>query len=255
MHNHQSPPSIRAVFFDLDDTLFDHLYSTRQGLQAICQAYPDLLQYPIDMLFADYTRLLDEVHLRVLDGSLTQDEARYERFRRFFLLYGSTIEDMPTAITQAARLHRQTYQAHRQVVVGAVPLLEYLHGKITIAVVTNNVLAEQTEKLRHLGLTHLIDELIVSEEVGHIKPDPRIFQAALQRVDCGAEEVVMIGDAWQADIVGATQCGIRAIWLNRTGRACPDPALANEIRSFEPLATTLEAIFGQALPAKTRLEA
>lgn len=243
MQHHQDFPT-KAVLFDLDDTLFDHLHSTRQGLQAICQAYPDFLHHPIDELFADYTRLLEEVHLRVLDGSLTQDEARLERFRRFFQLHGpSDILDLPATIEHAARLHRTTYLAHRQVVSGIVPLLEYLHRKVTIAVVTNNVVVEQVEKLRYLKLDHLIDELVVSEEVGFIKPDPRIFQAALQRVNCRAEEVVMIGDAWKADIVGATHAGIRAIWLNRTGQACPDPGLASEIRSFEPLAVVLNCIF------------
>lgn len=254
MHNYQLLPP-KAVFFDLDDTLFDHLHSTRQGLQTICQTYPGFLHHPIDDLFADYTRLLDEVHLRVLAGSLTQDEARLERFRRFFQLRHSYVEDLPTAIEHAARLHRATYQANRQVVVGAVPLLEYLHGKVTIAVVTNNVVVEQVEKLRYLKLDHLIDELVVSEEVGFIKPDPRIFQAALQRVGCSAEEVVMIGDAWKADIVGATQLGIRAVWLNRTGNACPDPTLATEIRSFEPLEDALQIILGHTTPIKTRLEA
>jgi HAD superfamily hydrolase (TIGR01549 family) len=243
MHNLLSQPP-KAVFFDLDDTLFDHLHSTRQGLQAICQAYPCLQQQSIELLFADYTRLLDEVHLCVLNGTLTIDEARSERFRRFFLLHGTAIEDIPTAIAHATHLHRATYQANRQVVVGAVPLLEYLHGKVTIAVITNNIVTEQVEKLRYLKLNHLIDELIVSEEIGFIKPDPRIFQAALQRVGCRAEEVVMIGDAWKADILGATQLGIRAIWLNRTGNACPDPALAVEMQSFEPLAAALAMIFG-----------
>ncbi|MEO7020510.1 MAG: HAD-IA family hydrolase [Ktedonobacteraceae bacterium] len=244
MYNNRNLPP-KAVFFDLDDTLFDHLHSTRQGLQTICRAYPKLQQHPIDALFADYTRLLDEVHLRVLEGSLTIDEARVERFRRFFLLHGSDIENIPTAIEHAARLHRETYQANRQVVVGAVPLLEHLHGKVKIVVVTNNVVVEQIEKLRYLKLDHFIDELVVSEETGFIKPDPRIFQIALQRVGYGAEEVVMIGDAWKADIVGATQAGIRAIWLNRTGIGCPDPELAIELRSFEPLEEVVDVILGE----------
>lgn len=239
-----SPP--KAVFFDLDDTLFDHLHSTRQGLQAICRAYPCFQQHPLDALFTDYTRLLEEVHLLVLEGRLTKGEARIERFRRFFLLYGVETEDLPTTIEYATRLHRATYQANRQTVAGALPLLEYLHGKVKIAVVTNNITAGQIEKLHHLQLTHLIDELVVSDEVGFIKPDPRIFEVALQRVGCAARDVVMIGDAWKTDVLGATRAGIRAIWLNRTGIACPDPDLAVEIASFEPLEEVLGAIPGIA---------
>ncbi len=239
---------IKAVLFDLDDTLFDHLYSTRQGLLAVCEAYPGLQQCSLDVLFADYTRLLDEVHLRVLQGSLTIDEARRERFRRFFLLHAPATEDLATVVEHAAMLHRERYQATRQVVAGAVALLEYLHKQVKIAIVTNNVVAEQIDKLQRLKMEHLIDELVTSEETGFIKPDPRIFQEALKRLGCRAEEAVMLGDSWKSDVLGAQQAGIRAIWLNRTGIVCPDPELAEELRSLEPLT---EAI-GVILPYLTR---
>lgn len=236
---------VKAVLFDLDDTLFDHLYSTRQGLLAVCQVYSCFQQRPIEELFADYTRLLDELHLSVLDGSLSIDEARRERFRRFFLLHGPDTTDLLKAVEHAALLHRETYQASRQVVAGVAPLLEALHDKVKIAVVTNNLLAEQLDKLRHLKLERFIDEVVTSEETGSIKPDAEIFRVALKRVGCRAEEAVMIGDAWKSDVLGATGAGIRAIWLNRTGKACPDPELAEEIRAFEPLEKILKLIFGQ----------
>lgn len=246
MHNYPDLP-LKAVFFDLDDTIFDHLYSTRQGLLAVCRAYPCLQERPVDELFADYTRLLDEVHLRVLEGELTIDEARIERFSRFLQIHASSADlDIPGEALRAAMLHRETYQATRQVVAGIAPLLEYLRGRVKIAVVTNNLVAEQVEKLRHLKLGHLIDELVTSEETGFIKPDPGIFRVALERIGCCAEEAVMVGDSWKSDVLGARQAGIRAIWLNRTGIACPDPELARELLAFEPLVEALEAILGSS---------
>lgn len=243
---------VQAVLFDLDDTLFDHLHSTRQGLLAVCQAYPCFQQRSIDELFSDYVALLDEVHLRVLDGSMTIDEARRERFRRFFLLHGPETTDLVNAVEHASALHRKIYLANRQVVAGVIPLLEYLHGKVKIAIVTNNLVSEQVDKLHHLKLTHLIDELITSEETGFIKPDPGIFRVALERLGCRAEEAVMVGDAWKSDVQGARHAGLRAIWLNRTGIICPDPALARELLAFEPLAEVIELILhgsGPTIPA------
>ncbi len=227
--------SIKAVLFDLDDTLFDHLHSTRQGMLAICEAYPDLQEVPTEVLFADYTRLLDEVHLLVLAGDLTIDEARRERFRRFFQLHAPANAYLSEVIEHAATLHREHYQANRQAVAGVVPLLEYLHSQVKIAIVTNNLVAEQVEKLRHLQLEHLIDTLVTSEETGFIKPDPRIFHIALERLGMRAEEAVMVGDSWNGDVLGAHQAGLPAIWLNRHSIPCPDPTLAREIRSLEPL--------------------
>ena len=244
-------PSVKAVLFDLDDTLFDHLYSTRRGLEAVCAAYPCIQQHPLDELFLDYTRLLDEVHLLLLQGRLSIDEARRERFRRFFLLHGSTNGDLRNAVEHAASLHRETYQASRQLVAGVLPLLETLHDRVKIAVVTNNLVAEQIDKLRHLKLEHLVDELVTSEETGSIKPDPEIFRVTLQRLGCEAGETVMVGDSWKSDVLGARQIGMRAIWLNRTGLPSPDPDLAVEIRAFEPLAEVVALILGTADTTRT----
>jgi HAD superfamily hydrolase (TIGR01549 family) len=235
-------PAVKAVLFDLDDTLFDHLHSTRQGLRAVCEAYPGLLQYSHDALFAAYTELLDEVHLRVLAGQLTIEEGRAERFRRFFLLHAPETANLERVVAHAADLHREHYQANRQVVAGVLPLLEYLHQRVRIAVVTNNIVAEQIDKLRYLHLEHLVDELVTSEETGFIKPDPGIFRVALQRLGCRAGEVVMVGDSWKADIAGAFQASIRAIWLNRTGLPCPDPQLARELTALEPLDEVVKII-------------
>jgi putative hydrolase of the HAD superfamily len=136
-------------------------------------------------------------------------------------------------------MFREKYQASRQIVPGTIALLEALRPHVKIGIVTNNILVEQQEKLRYLGLEAHIDALVVSEEVGIVKPEAGIFRVALERLQCSAEETVMIGDAWQNDIIGARAAGIRAIWLNRYGVPCPDPSLASEISAFEPL----EAVF------------
>ena len=131
------------------------------------------------------------------------------------------------------------YQTSRQTVPGTLALLEALRPYVKIGIVSNNMLAEQQEKLRYLGLEPHIDILVVSEEVGILKPEAGIFQVALERLHCSAEEAVMISDAWHNDILGARGAGIRAIWLNRYGMPCPDSSLAREITAFEPL----EAVF------------
>ena len=113
---------------------------------------------------------------------------------------------------------------------------------VVIAVVSNNMLDEQVEKLQFLGLAPLIDELIVSEVVGVAKPHPAIFREALKRLDCEPHEVVMVGDSWSADIIGAQQLAIRSIWLNRGEIPCPDAALATEIRAFEPLEVVMDLL-------------
>lgn len=224
---------VKAVLFDLDDTLFDHRHSSRSGLQAVQQRYSCFQQATLDELEQAHMAILEEVHLSVLRGELSLQQARAKRMERLFRQFGGA--SFCAMAGEAASLYRELYQDARQTVPGTIALLEALRPSVKIGIVSNNLLSEQQEKLRHLGLEGHIDALVVSEEVGIAKPDARIFQVALERLQCRADEAVMIGDAWQNDIVGARGAGIRAIWLNRYGIPCPDSSLAQEISAFEPV--------------------
>jgi FMN phosphatase YigB (HAD superfamily) len=90
-------------------------------------------------------------------------------------------------------------------------------------------------------MSDLVDVLITSEEVGVLKPDARIYQVALTRLGAVAAQTVMVGDNWQADVVGALAVGIRPLWLNRTGAARPLPHVA-ELTSLEPLGKVLHQL-------------
>lgn len=233
---------VRAALFDLDDTLFDHQHSCRVGLAAIRQEYSCFQRKTLEELERDYSRLLNGLHPLVLQGALTIPEARRERFRRLLAECGENVSDVVVGAVEAC--YRQAYRGARRAVPGAVPLLESLRSQVKIAVVSNNLAAEQRGKLQCCGLNPLIDELVVAEEVGVSKPDSAIFNVALSRVQCGPQEAVMVGDLWQVDILGAHQAGIRPVWLNRYAFPCPDPSIATEISSFEPLDTVLNLLLG-----------
>jgi len=232
----------RAVIFDLDDTLFDHYHSVRAGLMAVQKAYPDLQQRTLDDLTHTYVDLVESLHIKVLQGLLTLDQARIQRIQSFFLKYGRTL---PADEAQTcANLYRGAYQAARQTVPGAIALLEHLRTRVKIGIITNNASFEQREKLDFCKLTSLIDVLVISEEVGVIKPDPAIFAIALDRLACSASETVMVGDAWNTDILGAYGVGIRPVWLNRFGNICPDPSIATTVTTFEPAAEITAILLG-----------
>ena len=235
--------AIKAVIFDLDDTLFDHYHSLRAGLVAIQKACADLQRYPLDDLTYTYIDLVESLHLQVLQGLLTLDEARIQRIRACFLKYGLALS-MDEARAYAL-LYRETYQSARQIVPGAVALLECLRTDAKIAVITNNTSLEQREKLDTCGLAHLIDVLVISEEVGVIKPDPAIFAITLERLGCSAGETVMVGDAWKTDVIGAHRAGIKPVWLNRFGTACPDPSIATVIDTLKPAKSIAALLLNQ----------
>lgn len=232
---------VRAILFDLDDTLFDHQHCSRAGLLALRDGFPALATEPFDEFEQRYRILLEEVHLLVLSGVLSPEAGRLQRFQRFLSAgFSATNEDAE----RANGLYRSAFQAARRPIVGAVELLSHLKPHVRIGIVTNNVRLEQVEKLQFCRLDALVDVLVTSEDVGVAKPHPAIFHAALTQLACEADQVVMVGDSWENDIVGASQVGIRSIWLNRYAEPHRDATLAHQIVELAPLEEIARLLLG-----------
>lgn len=239
-----------VLLCDLDDTLFDHERATREALADLRLNYQVLSTWSLDELDVRHRHLLETLHIEVLAGRSTIDDARRERFGR--LLTQAGVQD-PVAAATLAATYREVYASNWQPVPGALELLQAIRdaGHIVV-VVTNNGVAEQRLKLERCRIGEWIEHLVTSEEVGVSKPAPGIFADALARVDAAPSDAVMLGDAWEADVEGARRVGITPVWFNRHGRPSPDPTVA-ELASLEPageaLAVLLRAGLAKARPA------
>ena len=233
---------LRAVLFDLDDTLFDHRLCARTALSEMHAAHPEFQACPLDDFEQLHAAHLEELHPLVTRGELPLEEARRERLRRLFRAVGaSPAEDR---IAEAAEAYRASYVRIRQPISGAAALLAAVKARALVGIVTNNLLEEQQDKLRQCALDGYVDELVVSEKAGMSKPDPRIFEIALERLGCHHDEAAMVGDSWPADVAGAIAAGIRPIWFNPLRKPRPDPRIeVDEIHALEPIEDALRVIF------------
>ncbi|MEQ1516347.1 MAG: HAD-IA family hydrolase [Usitatibacteraceae bacterium] len=221
----------RAILFDLDDTLFDHQRASTIALRAMHAAYaPDLAFEPFAFRHGE---VLEAFHSRFLSGELTLDEARVARMQTLFAAFDRELDDSSAA--HAAKLYREQHQANRHLVEGAIELLEALRPDCLFGIVTNNSTAEQTEKLRALGIAHYFEAVVISEDVGVTKPDPKIFSIALERIGAHAAEAVFVGDNWENDIAGALGAGMGAVWFDR--RQTPALARLSEQKWLESRAS------------------
>ena len=225
---------IRAVLFDLDDTLFDHSYCARAALEGVRAAHACFCALPAATVESAHSRILEELHPDVVTGKLPLDDARIERFRRLFETAG-VVADVPLAASAAAQ-YRRGYLESWRVVEGAIAVLSELRRRgVAAAIVSNNLLEEQRDKVRYCAIEPYIDALVVSGEIGISKPDPGIFEVALRRLGIGAEDAVMVGDSWAADVVGASAAGIRPIWFNRHNLPTPaSPTGVLVLQTLEP---------------------
>ena len=235
---------VRAALFDLDDTLFDHRHCAREALAAVRRSDAAFAALDATELERRHARILEVLHLEVLAGRMDLDAARVERFARLYRAIGHDVDEEVAA--RAAVQYRNGYIASRREITGAADLLTAVRARAAVVVVSNNLLNEQRDKIRQCGLAPLVNILVVSEDVGVSKPDPAIFQAALERAGCPADEAVMVGDSWANDVEGARAAGIRPVWFNPDGAPVPDPAVQT-ITALTPADDVLAAILGDAV--------
>ncbi|MDX2220330.1 MAG: HAD-IA family hydrolase [Burkholderiales bacterium] len=227
---------LRAILLDLDDTLFDHAHASQVALKALHAEHAAHVDY--DTFSTEHAELLEHFHQKFLQCEYSLDEARAARMTALFNHFNLPV-DNETAL-RVAMTYRDLHQANRRLVAGAADLLEKLYCEYSLAIVTNNSSAEQHAKLKHLGIAGYFKALAISEEVGATKPDARIYYAALDQLGCEPHEAVMLGDNLHADVRGAHDAGIAAVWFNRFLKSSSEPV--EQVTSLAPAGDVLAAI-------------
>lgn len=237
--------SIKAVIFDVDDTLFDYRYCCRKGLTAVQNKFKCFEKHSLDEFEKEQRKLSDEIHIsQMLTGNISLEQERIERFKISFSRAGEIVNE--SEAREAVRIYRKNYEASFRAVPGAYELLGALKSRVKIAVLSNSYYDLQMSKLVHCGLDKFVDVTVVSEHAGVTKPDSKIFIETLNKLNCKPNEAVMIGDSWEVDILGAHKAGIRSIWYNQYSQPIPDLSIAHVIDSYFPIQNVLDLIFNNS---------
>ena len=206
----------KHIFFDLDRTLWDFDAAAEVAFERIYDQYhlkergiPSAHEFHLV-----YHPLNEELWTLYRANLITKDDLNRTRFLKPLEHYG--IHDIELADHLS---EDYVYWSPRivRLVPGAMELLDYLVHKYHLHLITNGFEEVQHTKLSGSGMEPYFETLTVSEEVGVKKPNPEIFQYALQKAHATAEESLMIGDEMAVDIDGARAAGIDQIFFNATG--------------------------------------
>ena len=208
----------KAIFIDWDDTIGDFIGAASTSLHEIYDMY-QMTDY-----FESYDEFYHLYHSHNLqlwqlygDDKVTKEFLWVDRFR-WPILHGSKSQVVPSAqIDQLAYQIGEDFlrltTAHFSLLPGAEELVRYLAQKYPLVVLSNGFIEVQYDKINRSGLRDCFAHIVLSEEVGCQKPNPRIYETALQLCGMRAEEVLMIGDSWYSDIRGAINAGIDQLWI------------------------------------------
>ena len=240
----------KAVLIDWDDTIGDFIGAAKLALQEMYD------KYHLSDYFAsheEFVSLYKPHNIELWDkygkDLVTKAFLRVDRFL-WPLLHGSKVGERQEAkgerqeLTALAEqmsedfLHLTT--AHFSLLEGAEELVRYLAEKYPLTVVTNGFVEVQYEKFDRSGLRDCFAHIVLSEEVGCQKPNPRIYEEALRMNGISSEEAVMIGDSWNSDIQGAINAGIDQIWIRKSQDPLPNGQSATYI--VKSLAEVMEIL-------------
>lgn len=192
---------IRALLFDLDNTLTDFMKMKEASIAAAIEA---MIEMGLSLDPLDAKRRIYEIYER--------EGIEYQRvFDRFLK---ETLSRVPPEILAAGIIH---YRRVRDTYLVLYPhvhltLIELLRRGYGLAVLSDAPALQAWQRLHHLGLQHLFRPVITHDDTGEYKPSPRPFLRALELLGLPAEEVLMVGDWPERDMIGASRVGMRTVF-------------------------------------------
>jgi len=200
----------KAIFFDLDHTLWDFEKNSALVFELL------LPKYNIAIKLADFLEHYVPANAKYWklyrDGNITQQQLRYGRLKDVFVALDYTIDDQ--LLAELSDDYVRLLPTNNNLFEGAIELLEYLKPKYSLHIITNGFHEVQALKMKSSNIDHYFETVTNSENAGFKKPHPSIFEFALTAANVDKCDSIMIGDCMEADVQGAINCGLDAIYFN-----------------------------------------
>lgn len=201
---------IKNIFFDIDETLLDFSKSEKVALRGALESF---CIEPSDAILKRYSEINLQQWKRLERGEITHYEVKINRFRILFEEFG-VLNVKPEDITKA-------YEARLGDCAFLIDEAQEVVKKLSndgyrLFVVTNGTAHVQRDRLKHVGLYDLFENIFISQDLGVNKPDIAFFEKAAASIDGFAkDETLIVGDSLTSDMKGGKCFGLTTVWFNR----------------------------------------
>jgi len=236
-------PPLEAVLFDLDDTLHDDTRAYHAAARRVAAAVAREKGVSEQAVFDAYVAAADRFWKTLSVETLGIPLVGLRAQKWYDAMRAVGIDDR----ARAERCGVEYNVARKEVLElwpGALELLVSLRERgLKLGLITNGLAETHREKIVILRLEDAFDEIFIADEVGMIKPDPRLFRLAAERLGVRTEVCAMVGDRFDRDVRGGAATGMFTVWMNvRDERVPPDgpqpDAIVDDVRDVE------RALFG-----------
>ncbi|MFV0556792.1 MAG: HAD family hydrolase [Lactovum sp.] len=234
---------IKAVIFDMDDTLFYPEIPFEKALKKFFPKYKD----DISEIYQSFRRISDKEIEGVLVGKYDMEAFHQLRIKKTIESFGCK----EISNKQAVDFQSCYSEAQKsiQLLNGIKATFDYLKEKeIRLGLLTNGSTEHQLKKVDYLKLGEYMEaaDIVVSEETGFSKPDKEIFDLMREKLQLTAEELLYVGDNYENDILGGAHSGWKTLWINHQKMKkdfLKDKQADYEIHSHKELLLLMKQLF------------
>lgn len=206
----------KNLFFDLDDTLWAFSLNARDTFEEMYLKYRyDRFFDSFQHFYALYQRRNVELWEEYGNGQVTKDELNRQRF--LYPLQAVGAEDAALAKSFSDDFFA-VIPTKSRLMPHAREVLEYLSPKYNLYILSNGFQELQCHKMRSSGIDGFFKKVVLSDDIGVLKPWPEIFHFALSATQSELRDSLMIGDSWENDITGAKRVGMHQAFYNAAGK-------------------------------------
>lgn len=220
--------NVRTIFFDLDNTLVDHTHAQRSALGDVYNRYRAVFHHiSCEDFIAEYEKVNDKLWTALANNELTVEELRIQSFmltlQHLFSLTPLIKYDLRDAFDMGP-YYREQYEKYTREIEGATVMLHALSAKYSLGILSNGFTYIQNVKLDQLGWRKYFSHVVLSQDVGAMKPHAGIFAAAVSAAKHSPSELVFVGDHFFNDVAAAKRFGWNTVWYNPNMTEAPDPS-------------------------------
>jgi putative hydrolase of the HAD superfamily len=201
---------ITDIFFDLDHTLWDFDRNSGLAFQRVFQKHN--IKLPLTDFLREYEPINLQYWKKFREDQVSKEELRRGRLTETFDIF--KLKFPVETIDSLAHCYIEELPVDNHLFIGAIDILDYLSVKYKLHIITNGFEEVQHLKLRNSGIKKYFNTVTTSEETGLKKPHPVIFEAALKKATVVSQKSIMIGDSFEADILGAKNAGMHTLFFN-----------------------------------------
>ncbi len=223
----------KHIFFDLDHTLWDFEYNSRLTLKRVYDEYELIKKGIVDFeeFATAYNTHNEKLWKRFRKGFIKREELRWKRF--WLTLLDFKIGDTSLA-HELSSAYLEILPTQTALMPYAKEILEHCCKKYKVHLITNGFETTQWLKMQYSGIATYFSEIITSEKSNSMKPYPEIFEYALKTTGALREESIMIGDALDIDVLGASGAGWDQVYFN-PGKATHNRKPTYEVQGLNEL--------------------